>query len=70
MKSFLKDNGIGTGFGVLEGLHQLVNINSKLKNTDLYLDTILSLPIYPNLTIEEVQYISKIIQNFIKENNG
>ncbi|MCE2787685.1 MAG: DegT/DnrJ/EryC1/StrS family aminotransferase [Sphingobacteriales bacterium] len=58
MKSELKKSGIHCGYGVLEGLHQLVGLSpSNFENTEYNLKTILSIPIYPSLTNDEVEYI-------------
>jgi len=66
LKQYLKENGIGTGYGVLEGLHELIDTDYKYPNATKHLNTILSLPIYPNLKKREVKYIVSVIRKFYK----
>ena len=50
----MKEKGIGCGYGVLDGMHQLIKLSGeKYPNTELNLRTIVSLPIYPLLTDSE-----------------
>lgn len=66
LKQYLKDNGIGTGYGVLEGLHELTDTDESFPNTAKWLKNILSLPIYPNIKESEIRYIVKTIKKFYK----
>ena len=68
VKSLMQEQSINCGYGVLEGMHQLLSLEtSKFPNTEKNLKTIISLPIYPTLKDTEVQYIAetliKIIHN-------
>ena len=50
----MKEKGIGCGYGVLDGMHQITKLGSeKFPNTELNLKTIVSIPIYPLLTDDE-----------------
>jgi len=64
VKKELAQEGIQTGFGVLEGLHQLQDIgDNQFPETTKNLKNVLSLPIYPDLTNLEVKFvIDKITQ--------
>jgi perosamine synthetase len=66
LKEYLRKNNIDTGFGVLEGLHELVESNGKYINTTKLLNNILSLPIYPTLKIDDVEKICQLIKNYYK----
>lgn len=66
LKKYLLENNVGTGFGVLEGLHELEKSKNYYKNTTKLLSNILSLPVYPTLKIAEVQKICQLIKNYYK----
>ena len=60
LKEKLKKKNVYTGYGVLEGLHQLQGMSDdELPNTSKFLNQILSLPIYPSLEKKEVEKIAK-----------
>lgn len=68
LKEKLKNKGIYTGYGVLEGLHQLQKINdSKLPNTTKFLNQILSLPLYPSLKEKHIKTIAKHTLNILNQ---
>lgn len=70
LKKILLKNGIHTGYGTLEGLHQLVNKNDiHFPNTTKYLNQILSIPIYPDLTDNQINYVTDKVNNRSKEIN-
>jgi perosamine synthetase len=60
VKKALADQGIGCGYGVLEGMHELMDCDVKdFPNTIDKLDHILSIPIYPLLSLEDAAYIAR-----------
>lgn len=62
MISKMKEKGIGCGYGVLDGLHQLLELDvKKYPNTDQNLNSIISLPIYPSLTDDEACYVAETL---------
>ena len=64
--SMLKECGIGCGFGVLDGMHQLLGFDDRLfPHTDRNLKTIVSLPIYPLLTQEDVFQVVNTLKQVI-----
>ena len=66
IKKNLRKKRIFTGFGVLEGMHQLMNLNAEdFSNTEDCLKNILSLPIYPSLSIDQAILIAKEVLNSI-----
>ena len=67
LKEQLKVRDIYTGYGVLEGLHQLQEISdSEYPNTSQYLNHILSLPIYPSLEERDIERIAGEVLNILK----
>jgi len=67
LKEELKKADIYTGYGVLEGLHQLQDYPDKeYPNTAKFLEQILSLPIYPSLNESDIKFIAKKVLNIIK----
>lgn len=69
VKSKMEQKGIQCGYGVLEGLHQRINLkSSNFPNTESNLKTILSLPIYPTLSIDDTAYIAKNLIAIVNSN--
>ena len=67
LKEKLKEKDIYTGYGVLEGLHQLQGLpDDQYPNTSNYLKHILSLPIYPSLEEKDIERIAKQVLNILK----
>lgn len=66
VKAAMKNKGILCGYGVLEGMHQLLQLPStEFPNTVSLLNSILSLPIYPSLTDESAAYIAHSLKQII-----
>ena len=68
IKNNLRIQGVTSGFGVLEGLHQIWNASAGLEcpNTELMLSQILSLPIYPSMKEENVERVcTLLLENLI-----
>lgn len=64
----MKKKGIICGRGVLNPLHRLLSLKNKnFKNTEILWKSLISLPIYPSLTGEDVLYISKSFLNVIRD---
>jgi len=54
----LKEKNIGVDNPVFKPLHQYLNLSpSNFKNTELAQNTVLSIPLYPALTEEEIDYV-------------
>jgi len=69
IKTAMKDKGIQCGYGVLEGMHQLLQLpGTDFPNTEILLNSILSLPIYPSLSDESVAYIAHSLTDIIQKN--
>jgi perosamine synthetase len=67
IKKQMSSLGIGCGFGVLEGMHQLAELDPlDYKNTEHHLKTILSLPIYPSLSDKQVEYVAETLIKLLK----
>ncbi len=67
VKRKMLEYGIHCGYGVLDGIHELLELNNNdFPNTTNYLKNILSLPIYPSLSNKDVLYISKTLINILK----
>lgn len=65
LKQELKNRNINTGYGVLDGNHQLMDLpDSNFPNTMNLLDRILSIPIYPSLKINQLKIIGNFINDF------
>ena len=59
VKKRMLDHGIICGYGVLEGMHQMLKLpTDNFTNTEYNLKSILSLPIYPSLNNDEITYIA------------
>jgi perosamine synthetase len=68
VKDRMLEKGVQCGYGVLEGMHQIKELNPEnYKNTENNLKTILSLPIYPSLTNTDVEKISEKLIKTIEE---
>lgn len=62
----MKEHGIGCGFGVLDGMHQLLGIDgNSFPHTEYNISTIVSLPIYPLLTEDEVYKVVYTLKRVI-----
>jgi dTDP-4-amino-4,6-dideoxygalactose transaminase len=72
LKEFLEKNGISTGIHYPVPIHQqpaIVNILGQqpfLKNTEEAAKTVLSLPMYPYLNANEIEYVCTKISEFFK----
>ena len=72
LNKYLKKNNIFCGIHYPVPIHKQpgyknkIKINNKLKCTEKVCKNILSLPIYPELSINNVRKISKLINNFYK----
>lgn len=67
LRDELRKEGIGTGFGVLEGLHQLRDFNDlRYPHTVQLLNEIISLPVYPSLEVGDVKFIARKILKILK----
>jgi len=69
LKKFLAEKGIGTriSFPPVHLSHYYKNVlgySDKLPNTEKIAESALSLPIYPDLTEEEIRYIAESIKEF------
>jgi perosamine synthetase len=70
LKLALLNKGVNTGYGVLEALHQKEQLGEiHLPNTESFIDRVLCLPIYPSLTIEDVNFISEVTISELKKNS-
>lgn len=68
VKNEMLQRGIQCGYGVLDGLHELLGLDSNdFPNTSNNLKTILSLPIYPSLSDKDVQYIAVTLIDILKK---
>lgn len=64
----LRKHGIGTGFGVLNGLHQLTGgRHEDFPNTERLLREVVSLPLYPKLSLNEVQFVAASLVNAVSQ---
>jgi len=67
-KEKLARRNIFTGYGVLEGLHQLLEKSPRpCKNTERFLESILSLPIYPSLSPADAERVAFELKIIISE---
>jgi len=68
VKTEMLQRGIQCGYGVLDGLHELLELgHNDFPNTTNNLKTILSLPIYPSLSDKDVRYIAVTLINTLKK---
>ena len=66
LQSYLLEKNIIPEKPVFKPLHQYLNLApDNFPNTELAHNTLLSIPIYPALTDEEVDYIIKSVRNFL-----
>lgn len=69
VKLKMERKGIQCGYGVLEGLHQVMGLDGfEFRQTENNLKTILSLPIYPSLLMDEVEYIAENLIDIVSSN--
>jgi dTDP-4-amino-4,6-dideoxygalactose transaminase len=72
LKSFLEKNGVSTGIHYPIPIHKqpaIVNTVGEitpLKNTDLAAETVLSLPMHPQLSSQEIEYVCDKVKAFFK----
>jgi len=64
LRTYLKDHGVGTGRGVVLGIHELIKTKASLPKSKQALREAVSLPIYPTLTASEQQKIITLLINF------
>ncbi|MBU1097098.1 MAG: hypothetical protein CVV23_08485 [Ignavibacteriae bacterium HGW-Ignavibacteriae-2] len=68
IKFGMESEGVKCGYGVLEGMHQMLDLNdNNFPNTMNNLKSILSLPIYPTLKKEETELIAEKLINLIEK---
>jgi perosamine synthetase len=73
LKSYLGERGIGTRIS-FPPVHkskfykEVLGYNDNLKNTEVISSSALTLPLYPSLTEQEIEYIAEEIKNFFKKN--
>jgi len=73
LQEFLKKNGISTGIHYPIPIHKQPAITnalgqqSSLKNSEIAAKTVLSLPIYPHLNTNKIEYISSKIRKFFQK---
>jgi perosamine synthetase len=68
LASYLKDKGIETGIHYPVPVHRQPCLMSdvRLPITEQYVDEILSLPMHPQLSDEEVEYVASEVRNFME----
>ena len=68
LATYLKERGIETGIHYPVPLHQqpCIKANVRLPITEKYADEILSLPMYPQLGEDEVQYVASAVKYFLE----
>lgn len=66
LRKYLKAKKIICGHGVMVSLHQLLNIKKGFSNTNRILNTAISLPIYPSLTLDEQRRVITEIISYLK----
>ena len=65
----MKNRGIICGKGVLQPLHKLLGLNhTNYPNSEKLSREVISLPLYPSLSIEEIDYIVKYLMEILDEN--
>jgi len=72
LKKYLAEKGIGTRISFppihkTKFYRETLGYNDILKNTERIADCALTLPLYPSLTNEEIEYIASEIKNFFKK---
>lgn len=68
VKQKLQQKGIHAGFGVLENMYKLMKLpGSNYPNATKMRNHILSIPIYPSLTDDQVAYISETLIQTVEE---
>ena len=64
--SKMKEMGVACGYGVLDGMHQLLGLDKKnFPHTERNLKTIVSIPIYPLLSENEVKQVVNRLKQVI-----
>jgi perosamine synthetase len=68
LASYLKEKGIETGIHYPVPVHRQPCLKSdvRLPVTEKYVDEILSLPMYPQLTDEQIDYVASQVRNFME----
>lgn len=70
LKEYLSQNGVGTGMHYrpnhLLSLFSGNQDNSTLIHTDAIYEQLITLPLHPDLTIEDVLYITNLIKDYLK----
>ena len=70
LQVYLKNNGVDTQIHYPVAIHQQLalknkyRVNHNLENTEMLVKNILSLPIYPGLTPEEISIITKLLREY------
>ncbi len=69
LASYLKERGIETGIHYPIPVHRqpLMRSDVRLPITEQYVDEILSLPMHPHLSDEEVDYVGAAVRHFLEE---
>jgi perosamine synthetase len=69
LASYLKDKGIETGIHYPVPVHRQPCLKSdvRLPVTEKYADEVLSLPMHPQLTDEQVKYVTSEVRNFMED---
>lgn len=74
LQKFLEQAGISTGIHYPIPIHKqpaisnLVGSISGLEITETAADSVLSLPMFPQLKVEQVRYVSETVNNYLKRN--
>jgi perosamine synthetase len=72
LREFLKNNGVSTGIHYPVPIHRQPAITAvlgdqpALRNTDVAAETVLSLPLHPQIDAKSVEYVAANIQQFFK----
>jgi dTDP-4-amino-4,6-dideoxygalactose transaminase len=73
LREFLKDNGISTGIHYPVPIHrqpaitEVIGEQPILRNTEIAAETVLSLPLHPQIATESVEYVTAKIHQFFQE---
>jgi len=74
LKEYLRNNGIGceiyypVPFHKQECFNNLSSVNDKYPNADFAAKTSLAIPVYPELSTEQIQFVANKIIEFLKNN--
>jgi perosamine synthetase len=66
----MKLQGVNCARPVFKPLHQYFNSHTELRNTDMAIHSVISIPIYPSLNDDEVVHICKIVEKVWREAKG